>query len=74
MEKIGVLRKSGTNETVFRYKWSATKEYLHKNERRIVSLKRLPDYFSDKDKLKKFIENKELELELNTLGDIAIDL
>ena len=63
-----------TNETVFRYKWSATKEYLHKNERRIVSLKRLPDYFSDKDKLKKFIENKELELELNTLGDIAIDL
>jgi len=46
MEKIGVLRKSGTNETVFRYKWSATKEYLHKNERRIVSLKRLHDYFS----------------------------
>lgn len=66
--------KFATSRSIFQYRWSAIKEYLNNNERKIVSLKRLPDYFSDKDKLKGFIVDSELDLTLNNLVDVAIDL
>ena len=75
---IYVLRnpiKAGlaTNKTILQYKWSAIKEYLHKKERKVISMRRLPDYFSDQAHLLEAISDGEHSFDSNFLKEIAID-
>ena len=69
-----VEAKLVSNKSILQYKWCALKEYLYKDERRIVSLRRLPEFFSDKCRLMKFISKNECDLAPNLLQEIAIDL
>lgn len=62
-----------TNETIIQYKWSATKEYLNEKERKIISMRRLPDYFSDQVRLLETISESESGLGPDFLQELAID-
>ena len=68
-----MVAKLVSKKKFINYPWSAIREYLNPNLRKIITLERIPSFFTDPNKLSKFLLDDFSDEEQLSLDSISID-
>jgi len=68
-----LVAKLVSKKMFLNYPWSAIREYLNPNLRKIITYERIPSFFSDPNKLSKFLLDDFSDEEQLSLDSISID-